>query len=202
MVEVVGNTIILKGYDALKLRKWMIIPVVLLVMVMGFGGVLLIKAQQEKALLKKFNLSNTNIVEMVDKLEGIEEGLLNATINTEFVVINDGDTTVKVRIPEDKFFLAFAPYINETKPCSEYNLTTCQGELANQTFLVEVVSPNGDPILEQEMTSLENGFVSIWLDKDIEANLIVTYNNLKASAFITTFDDSNTCITTPLQLTK
>jgi hypothetical protein len=180
----------------------MIIPVLLLVIVIGVGGVLFVNAQQETALLEKFDLSNISIIEMVDKLEGVEKGLLNTTINTEYVVINDGDTTAKVKIPEDKFFLAFAPYINETEPCSEYNLTTCQGELANQTFLVEIISPNGDPIVKQEMTSLDNGFVSIWLDKNIEANLIVTYNNLRATAFITTFDDSNTCITTPLQLTK
>lgn len=180
----------------------MIIPVLLFVAVVSIGGALFVNAQEETALLKKFNLSKISVEEMVEQLEGVEDGLLQATINTKYITLSDGENTAKVKMPEDKFFLAFAPYINKSEPCSEYNLLMCQGELANQTFQVLITSPNGDVLVDQEMISANNGFITIWLDKDIEANLVVTYNNLKATAFITTFKDSQTCITTTLQLTK
>jgi hypothetical protein len=191
----------LKGYDVLKFRKWILIPIALSV-VIGILGVLFINLQQEKALLSKYDLAKISVVEIVEKLGEEEYGALNATINTEYVTISEGEKSAKVKIPDDKFFLAFAPYINQSKPCSEYNLDTCKGELANQTFKVLITKPNGDVVVEQEMISAENGFVTIWLDKGMEANLVVRYNNLTAKSFITTLEDSNTCITTPLQLIK
>lgn len=192
----------MKGLDVLKLKKRMLIPAVVIIVAISVGTILLTRANDEKALLRKFKLSKSNVVEMVEQLEGIEKGLLNASVTSEYVVLNDGDHSAKVKIPDDQFFLAFAPYINQTHPCVEYNLNSCHGELANQTFLVSIITPSGDIILQEEMVSADNGFVTIWLDKNIEANLTVEYNNLKAKTFISTNKDSNNCLTTPLQLKK
>lgn len=186
----------------LKFRRWMLIPITLSVIVVGVVGVLLYNSWQEKALLKKYDLEKSSAVEIVEKLGEQEFGALNATVSRDYVTINDGEKSAKVKIPENKFFLAFAPYINQSEPCTEYNLETSIGELANQTFQVIITKSNGEVLVDQEMVSNENGFITLWLDKELEANLLIKYNDLTAKAFVTTFKDSNTCITSPLQLVK
>jgi len=46
---------------------------------------------------------------------------------------------------------------------------------------------------------MENGFVGVWLPRNMNASIEVLYNGLSAQTSISTFSGSNTCLTT-LQL--
>ena len=58
----------------------------------------------------------------------------------------------------------------------------------------------GETIVDETLTSFDNGFIGLWLPKGIEAELSVQYEGKSASAGISTIsDDDATCLTT-LQL--
>lgn len=50
------------------------------------------------------------------------------------------------------------------------------------------------------MKSMDNGFIGVWLPKDIKGSIKVTYNEMSAEASISTFIDDNTCLTEDLKL--
>jgi len=100
---------------------------------------------------------------------------------------------------EDKFYLSFAPYIDETHPCETHNLTTCQAELDEETFDVRITDEDG-VVFEDTLSTHENGFKGIWLERDIEATLHISYGSFEATREVDTYKDSPTCIT-DMQLT-
>jgi len=99
-------------------------------------------------------------------------------------------------LPEDKFYLSFAPYITQTHPCGTHSLSSCQGELVNQTVNVIITDGKGNVIINSDMTTMENGFVGVWLPRNMNATVEVLYNGLTAQTAFTTFSESNTCLTT------
>jgi hypothetical protein len=107
---------------------------------------------------------------------------------------------VRFELPKDKFYLSFAPYINQTHPCGFHSLSSCQGELVNQQVHAVIKDSEGNEIVNSDLTTMENGFIGVWLPSDIKATVTVSYNGLVAQAPIATFADSETCLTTPLRL--
>lgn len=180
-----------------KLTTILIVLVILVVVALA----LLSQMESKQAkMLNTFNLENKTIQELVYDLESQSfDPSLSASITHKHLTLTNQEESVKFELPEDKFYVAFAPYISTTHPCTYHNLTTCQSELANQEFHV-LIKENNDVVIDEMMTSFDNGFIGVWLDKDKEFSLEVSFNNLVAKTFIKTTDDSNTCITTPLQL--
>lgn len=101
-------------------------------------------------------------------------------------------------MPEDRFYLSVAPYIEQTHECYFHSLTTCTGELQNADVHVTVTdATSGEVVLDEDLTTEANGFVGIWLPRGIEANLTVTYEDASATTAISTVTDSDaTCLTT------
>lgn len=66
---------------------------------------------------------------------------------------------------------------------------------------IEIVDKDGKVIYSETRETYRNGFVGVWLPKDIEATLTVNYDGYSNSMDITTYEDSYTCITS-LQLFK
>ena len=54
--------------------------------------------------------------------------------------------------------------------------------------------------MDETMTSLENGFIDLWLPRDKNFQVKITHNGKTVESNISTFEDDNTCITT-MQLT-
>mgnify|MGYP001035145445 FL=1 len=180
-----------------KLTALLLILIIIVVVALAFLSQM--ESKQAK-MLNTFNLENKTIQEIVYDLESQTfDPSLSASITSKHLVLTNEDESVKIELPEDQFYVAFAPYIATTHPCTYHNLTTCQSELANQEFHV-LIKEDNEVIIDEMMTSFDNGFIGVWLEKDKEFILEVTYNNLMAKTFIKTTDDSNTCITTPLQL--
>lgn len=163
---------------------------------------LLVKQEESYAMLKKYGIGDLSVQEVVHWLDqriDEPESLKGGIRGTELVMY-DGEKEYKLALPKDEFYLSFAPYQNNTHPCANHNLITCRGEMVEETFDVRITDKAGKEIVNEQMTSMKNGFIGVWLPKNIEATIFVSYGAKTASAVITTFDDSDTCLTTPLQL--
>lgn len=111
------------------------------------------------------------------------------------VIINDKDKEYKIKL-EDEFYLAVAPYISRTHPCDIHNLVSCQGELVSLELEVKVINSNGDIIIKDTYTTLENGFAELWLPRDETLTIFINYEGMTATETISTFSGDNTCLTT------
>jgi hypothetical protein len=153
-------------------------------------------------MLKKYGLADLSVKDMVNKLDSItnEKDGLNASITGTTLILYDNDKQYDFKLPTDEFYLSFAPYINEVHPCQTHNLVSCRGELFNKEFNVSIVKKDGTVITDQKVKSMNSGFIGIWLPRDIEATLTISYNGLSVTKTITTYAKSDTCLTTPLKL--
>lgn len=108
-----------------------------------------------------------------------------------------------VPMPDDSFYVSFAPFINQTHPCHFHSLTTCVGELQNVDIHVLVTdNTSGETLLDEDVTTYDNGFYGIWLPRDLDdVTLTVEYDGMTAQTPISTSGDEDaTCVTEPLQL--
>lgn len=158
--------------------------------------------QAEAVFLDKYGLSGLTVEEITNKLDSSTEDPagLKASITGEYLALSDETTEVKLPLSADKFYLSFAPYISQTHPCGFHSLSSCRGELANTKVHALIKDSEGNELLNADITTMENGFVGVWLPRNIDATVTVSYNGLVASAPISTYADSETCLTTPLQL--
>ena len=92
--------------------------------------------------------------------------------------------------------VSIAPYIMKTHPCSAHYPSTCRGELANTHVHVSAVTTDGRTLLDEEATTLPNGFIDLWLPRDLKVDVSVKARGLQATVRIGTFETDNTCITT------
>ena len=157
--------------------------------------------------------SSSNELESIglDGMNGKEilTGLANGTVvvdgysisvyDDELVVILE-DSRVSVDMPKDEFYLSVAPFINTTHECLYHSATGCRAELKQEEFLVEFVDLDGNIIVSENMMSLSNGFIDLWLPRDVEGNLTITQGELSTSKLISTESGEPTCETT-MQLT-
>ena len=113
------------------------------------------------------------------------------------MLLGDSQQQVELELPNGKFYLSFAPYVNQTHPCANHNLVTCRGELKNKSFEVKIVdSQTNTVIIEKTIISSSNGFAGIWLPINKRYQITVSYENFSATDEVSTFTTSNTCLTT------
>ncbi|HPR34321.1 MAG TPA: CueP family metal-binding protein [Anaerolineaceae bacterium] len=158
--------------------------------------------RSENAFLEEYGLSGLTIPEIVQQLDSTtsDPAGLKASITSKHLVLMDDLAEVRLALPDDTFYLSFAPYITQTHPCAIHSLASCQGELVNREIYAVITDSNGKEIVSSNFTTMENGFVGVWLPRDINATLTVSYNGLVAQAPIRTYSGSDTCLTTPLRL--
>ena len=149
-----------------------------------------------------YDIENMGVEEMVESLDRqtLNGDIISAGILERELVISHADGEDRYAIDEDKFYLSFAPYIDNTHPCHNHNLVTCRSELAGETVYVHIEGDDGTVLFDGEVELYDNGFKGIWLPSDIEATMTVEYNDLSVTTPIATFDDSGTCLTEELQL--
>jgi len=119
-------------------------------------------------------------------------------VDTEAVKVTfkKSGKTVEIPLPADRLVVAFAPYISKTHPCEIHYMSGCQGELIEMPVKVSATSADGAVLIEQEITTMENGFLELWLPRNQEITITMEALGRKAVGTIGTFPDSNTCITT------
>jgi hypothetical protein len=75
-------------------------------------------------------------------------------------------------------------------------MSSCQGELANRAFYVKAVDQDGNLLINENITTLRNGFFELWLPRNRIIDLSIQGLNRSVRGKITTYDASKTCITT------
>ena len=76
-------------------------------------------------------------------------------------------------------------------------MSSCQGELANQSFGIRAVDKNGEILIDGTIKTLRNGFFELWLPRNRKIVLQVKgMINRMALGLIETYDNSKTCVTT------
>ncbi len=151
------------------------------------------------------DLAGMEVVEMIDHLDRLggqeRSAEYMASIRPDEVVFTDGEQELAVEIPEDLFYLSIAPYVNQTHDCFYHSLTTCQGELVDQEIQVRIVDDaTGEVLVDEQVTTFENGFAGFWLPRDVEGSIEVEHDGLTSEVDFSTGDEGATCLTT-LQLT-
>jgi hypothetical protein len=187
----------------MKKSRRLLIFIIIAAFAITLGAIQINKSSNktEAVFLEKYGMKGLSVEEIVYSLDSTKSDPdgLGASITSEHLVLFDNSEEIKLALPEDKFYLSFAPYINQTHPCATHSLSSCQGELVNQTVNVIITDGKGNEIVNSEMTTMENGFVGVWLPRNMNASIQVLYNGLSAQTSISTFSGSNTCLTT-LQL--
>jgi hypothetical protein len=164
--------------------------------------ILLASCQSDTTPLETIGLDGLSGKEI---LLGLEDGSISSSgyavsvYDDELVVILEDDR-INVDMPEDEFYVSVAPYITQTHECVYHSATGCRGELKNETFFIEFVTNDGTVILSEERSTQSNGFIDLWLPRDIEGTLTITQNDLSAEKILSTTSGNPTCETT-MQLT-
>ncbi|WP_110183094.1 CueP family metal-binding protein [Nocardioides solisilvae] len=153
------------------------------------------------ALLAEHGLDGMEAVEIVDHLDRMPVAArptdLMASVRPDVLVLSADGTEVGMELPEDEFYLSFAPWVEETHDCFHHSLTTCRGELRSEQLEVRIVDETHDEVLVDEvLTSFDNGFVGVWLPRDIEATLRVDHDGRVGETRISTDVEAPTCLTT------
>lgn len=156
----------------------------------------------EERLLKDLGLDQLDVIEMVNQLDHRldEPANFSASISSTTLTLYDNELVYEYELPSDLFYLSFAPYLTSTHPCATHNLVSCRGELVNKDFMITITKDDGTVIVSESMRSMDNGFIGLWLPKDISASLQIDYLDRSVSVPLSTTNDSNTCLTSPLKL--
>lgn len=158
-------------------------------------------APQAAPLLAEYDLQGMDAVEIIDHLDRLggqdRPGDLMASVRPDELQLTAGEQAVSLPIPEDRFYLSVAPYVDQTHDCFYHSLTTCRGELGDEDVEVKVVdTATGEVLVEQTRRTFANGFVGFWLPRDIEGTLEVVYDGKVGRTEISTGKDAPTCLTT------
>ncbi len=149
------------------------------------------------------DLESVGLADLTGKeiLTGVADGSIEvddfglSVYDDELIVILE-DSRISVDMPEDEFYLSVAPFIENTHACTYHSATGCRGELKQETFFVEFIDNEGNVILSENMDTLSNGFIDLWLPRDVEGTLTITQDGLSASKTISTTAGEPTCETT------
>jgi len=141
-----------------------------------------LNAREALALANKWKTSNPEITSFIEP--------------DKLIVQFPGKITVEIPLPEDSMMIALAPYVNKTHPCETHYVSGCQGELVDVSVKVLALQDDGTVLIDQTMKTMANGFIELWLPRNKNISLTLESMNLKSEGELTTFSDSNTCITT------
>ena len=123
-------------------------------------------------------------------------GDVTASITSHDLIVTDKGKKTSFSLPEDEFFVSIAPFIGFTHECDIHSLTSCQGELVERDFDVNIQDEEGNVVMDETIASLENGFIDLWLPRDRTYQVKIEYDGKTVESEISTFKGDNTCITT------
>lgn len=158
--------------------------------------------------LADFGLTGLNSRESIELLDALpvaerpaSSELTASALADQLVFSNVSGEEASLPLEDGEFYLAVAPYIQQTHSCYFHSLTTCIGEMSNTPVQVLFTDlDTGEVLIDEELTTYDNGFVGFWLPADITGELTITSNGLSTTEEVSTGPDDLTCLTT-MQLT-
>ena len=163
--------------------KKLLMPLLLLIMVTaGCSGDSSAENSAEDVKAYVAELSGSNEVEA-------------ASIDHEKLYVEEAGVETVHKLPEDEFFVSFAPYLTTTHPCEVHSLTGCQGEMVEEDIDVKIVDGDGTVHLDETITTMENGFVDLWLPRDENYTMMIDYQGKSLESEFSTYEGDSTCLT-------
>nr|WP_313315421.1 CueP family metal-binding protein [Dietzia maris] len=139
------------------------------------------------------------VIEHLDTMPVAERpATLLASVQPTELVLTDtaGGSIATLPMPDEHFYLAVAPYEDQTHDCLFHSLTTCLGEMAGEPVDITVTDEAGQTVVDETRTAYDNGFVGLWLPRDLTGTLTVEHDGKSSTVPIATGDDDLTCLTT------
>jgi hypothetical protein len=99
------------------------------------------------------------------------------------------------------FYVAVAPYVSTTHPCTYHAKGSCQAELKNTLLRFWLRSTDGTVNRAGLVRAGGDGFVEWWLPHDKEYIVTFAYDGKRGTGRFTSYAKAPTCITT-IQLTQ
>jgi hypothetical protein len=142
-------------------------------------------------------MDSEDVKQLVQDFSSGNKSAATASISSDTLTLNTLENEELIyQLPKDEFFVSVAPYLIETHPCAIHNLAGCRGELANKEFAVYIEDRDGKVYVDKHLNSQPNGFIDLWLPRNKDYLITISYNDKTAKTEFTTFKDDNTCITT------
>jgi len=161
------------------------------------------QAQSQEQLLADHGLNGLDAREVIDSLDALPVAerpttLMASVRPNELLLYDDQQRETSLAMPADEFYVSLAPYVDQTHECYFHSLTTCRGELQNTDVHVVVTdNVSGETLVDEIRATFDNGFVGLWLPRDIDATITIEYDGLSATSGLSTrSDDDATCVTT------
>ena len=158
-------------------------------------------------LLEEHGFADVDAREIIDQLEALPvaerpQNLIASVTATSLHLRDDSGRKAELPLPEDRFYLSVAPFVDTTHECALHSLTTCRGELRHREVTLSVVDDgSGETLEDGPRTTHDNGFIGLWLPRGITAELTISLDDLAGTASVSTqAKDDLTCLTS-LQLT-
>lgn len=152
-------------------------------------------------ILAAHDLAGLGVRDLIEQLEATPLAErptdLIASVQPDALLLSVGDDrSASVPLPDDQFYLSVAPYADQTHECFFHSLTTCLGELRNEDAAVKVTTEDGTVLIDEVISTNDNGFLGLWLPRNIDATLTVQHDGRSASGPISTRGGDATCLTT------
>lgn len=146
-------------------------------------------------------MDGAQIIDHLDRMPVADRSTeLMASVRADQLVLSDADAEFAMPLDDAGFYLSVAPYVDQTHDCFYHSLTTCLGELTNQEISVRIIDDGtGEVLVDEQVTTFDNGFAGFWLPRDVEGTIEVTYDGLTGTQSFSSGDEGATCLTT-LQL--
>lgn len=182
--------------DKLSLKK-IGLGIAILALIFGLFIINQLYRPAEASFAVENGIDHLSVSELIKGLEtrSLDFKPQNASVRTHeilFVDANGKEGSIEIG---EMFYVSIAPYVNQTHECFYHNLVTCQGELVEENIHVRVTDQDGTVLIDENGKTYANGFYGLWLPRDINATLSVTYGDLSLEQPITTHQDSATCLT-------
>lgn len=161
-------------------------------------------AMSQNLVVQQLGFTGKSAVEIVQAIDSSPDARpldFGASVRDTEVVLSTGDAETALPLPADQFYLSIAPYETHTHECFNHSLATCRGELADADVTVTIVDDQGKVLVDKQTKTYANGFVGVWLPRDVRGTVRVTHDGLTGSAPFATTKGSPTCMTT-LRLTE
>ena len=152
------------------------------------------------ALLARYDLTGMTAAQIIDRLDALDTAdrptELMASVRVDQLQLSDDRGKLALKLPEDRFYLSVAPYVEGTHECFYHSLTTCTGELGGEEVSVSITDDEGRVLAEGDNMLFANGFTGFWLPRDVRGTVRVAYDGRVGSTEFSTDEDSATCLTT------
>ena len=121
---------------------------------------------------------------------------VQSVVTTEAVSFTWPDgRRAEVPMLKDAVYIAIAPYVNRTHPCINHVPSSCQAEMAGETFQVKVLDAKGATVFAGPVKALANGFIELWIPRGLGLLVQVDHRSGRATRLLSTQAGAPTCIT-------